>query len=217
MNEQKLREMMKIYTVSKQVNRKAEKNFIKFSSQYYKLHKNDMTPDLLSEVNSLRTQIKSNRVAFSNQNSPQVSPRLTANPLFNFKEERQKINSIYSEDRHQEIYNLYIEEINELKSQLNQANSMIKQQQNDYDKKILELNLKLESEKAKVKDLTLQIQDLKSNSLQKQTIPVVNNSFDQRRSTLNLEKEQSRELFKSEICRALEKYNNKQDLSKENK
>ncbi|CAD8110145.1 unnamed protein product [Paramecium primaurelia] len=137
MNEQKLREMMKIYTVSKQVNKKAEKNFIKFSSQYYKLHKNDMTPDLLNEVNSLRTQIKSDRVAFSNQNSPQVSPRLTTNPLFNFKEEKPKLNSIYSDDKHQDIYKLYIEEISDLKSQLNQANSIIKQQKIDYDRKIL--------------------------------------------------------------------------------
>ncbi|CAD8176921.1 unnamed protein product [Paramecium pentaurelia] len=116
MNEQKLREMMKIYTVSKQVNKKAEKNFIKFSSQYYKLHKNDMTPDLLTEVNSLRTIIKSDRVAFSNQNSPQVSPRLTTNPLFNFKDVKSNLNSIYTDDKHQEIYNLYVEEINDLKS-----------------------------------------------------------------------------------------------------
>ncbi|CAD8124565.1 unnamed protein product [Paramecium sonneborni] len=217
MNEQKLREMMKIYTVSKQVNRKAEKNFIKFSSQYYKLHKNEMTADLLSEVNSLRTQIKSDRVGFSNQNSPQVSPRITTNSQFNFKEERQKLNSIYSEDRNQEIYNLYIEEISDLKQQLNMANSIIKQQQNEYDKKIVDLNIKLESEKAKVIDLTQQIKDLKSNQFQKQTMSIVNCSFDQRKSTLNIEKEQSRELFKSEICRALEKYNNKQDLCKENK
>lgn len=51
MNESKLREMMKIYTVSKQVNKKAEKNFLKFSSQYFKVHKNEMTPDFLNEIN----------------------------------------------------------------------------------------------------------------------------------------------------------------------
>ncbi|CAK81330.1 unnamed protein product (macronuclear) [Paramecium tetraurelia] len=125
MNEQKLREMMKIYTLSKQVNKKAEQNFIKFSTQYYKLHKNDMTPDLLDEVNSLRTQIKSDRVAFSNQNSPLVSPRLTTDPLFNckkgfkfiiVKEEKPKLNSIYSDDKHQQIFKLYMEEISDLKS-----------------------------------------------------------------------------------------------------
>ncbi|CAD8198248.1 unnamed protein product [Paramecium pentaurelia] len=220
MNEQKLREMMKIYTVSKQVNKKAEKNFIKFSSQYYKLHKNDMTPDLLNEVNSLRTQIKSDRVAFSNQNSPQVSPRLTTNPLFNFKEEKPKLNSIYSDDKHQDIYKLYIEEISDLKSQLNQANSIIKQQKIDYDRKILELNLKLESERARIKDLNQQIQEMKSNQLTKSIVPMLNYSFDQKKQKQNsdLNKEQSRELFKTEICKALEKYNNnKQDQSKEYK
>ncbi|CAD8145134.1 unnamed protein product [Paramecium octaurelia] len=216
MNEQKLREMMKIYTVSKQVNIKAEKNFIKFSSQYYKLHKNDMTPDLLSEVNSLRTKIKSDRVAFSSQNSPQVSPRLTSNPLFNFKEEKPTLNSIYSDDKHQDIYNLYVDEINDLKQQLHKANCIIKQQKSDHDKKILELNLKLDQERARVNDLTEQILEMKSNQLQKSSVSMLNCSLEQRKQTSNseLNKEQSRELFKSEICRALEKYNkSKQDQS----
>ncbi|CAK64842.1 unnamed protein product (macronuclear) [Paramecium tetraurelia] len=214
MNEQKLREMMKIYTVSKQVNKKAEKNFIKFSSQYYKLHKNDMTPDLLSEVNSLRTIIKSDRVAFSTQNSPQVSPRLTSNHMFNFKEEKPTLNSIYSDDKHQDIYNLYVDEINDLKQcqciiYIQNSIKPIPQQNN---KKVITIKRsKLEQERARVNDLTQQ-----SNQLQKSSVSMLNCSLDQRKQTLNseLNKEQSRELFKSEICRALEKYNNsKQDQS----
>ncbi|CAK81331.1 unnamed protein product (macronuclear) [Paramecium tetraurelia] len=61
---------------------------------------------------------------------------------------------------------------------------------------------------------------MKSNLLQKSTVQMLNCSFDQRKQTQSsdLNNEQSRELFKTEIYRALEKYNNnKQEQSKEYK
>ncbi|CAK59734.1 unnamed protein product (macronuclear) [Paramecium tetraurelia] len=177
MNEQKLREMMKIYTVSKQVNKKAEKNFLKFSHQFYKMHKADMAPELLNEINSLRQQIKVEKQNFSKQTSPIISPRHSENPksilpnqtpisdLVN--ENKQKLDSIVLEAAHAQIFKLYIEEIKDLKQQLNKANQMMETQKKQYDIRLETINNQLVDQKRINEDLKKDVKVLKQMLMEK--------------------------------------------------
>ncbi|CAD8182800.1 unnamed protein product [Paramecium pentaurelia] len=230
MNEQKLREMMKIYTVSKQVNKKAEKNFLKFSHQFYKMHKADMTPELLNEINSLRQQIKVEKQNFSKQTSPIISPRLSENPKLIppnqtsitdlVIENKQKIDSIILEAAHAQIFKLYIEEIKDLKQQLNKANIMIETQKKQYDIRLETLNNQIVDQKRINDDLKKEVKVLKQILLEKlynrQTTELStktqNESLEKyhsiNTSTSNsvITKEKSLDLFKSEIEQALNIY-----------
>ncbi|CAD8119281.1 unnamed protein product [Paramecium sonneborni] len=236
MNEQKLREIMKIYTVSKQVNKKAEKNFLKISSQFYKMHKADMTPEFLNEINSLRQQIKEEKQNISKQTSPIITPRLTestqsihtnqavVSDLVN--KNKQKLDSLILEGVHTQIFILYIDEIKDLKQQLNKANQQIENQKKQYDIRLETLNHQLQDQKIINDDLkkeiikqNTQIQALKQILLNKvhnrQNTEISNPqnqnleqnySFNNSISNSFITQEKSLDFFKYEIEQALQNY-----------